>query len=109
MRHAFSTYSNWIVPGYLMLGRYPFVEPRRCESHEQGQQQLQQILDAGITTFVCLQAELPRQEGMPLQGIDGFSPYLETALRLHSGELCYHGLLCVHGQSKCDVPKAVEV
>jgi hypothetical protein len=85
MQHAFSAYSNWLVPGYIMLGRYPFVERGRCQCLDQGQQQLAQILDAGITTFVSLQAELPPQEEMPREGIDGFYAYHETARRLHSG------------------------
>lgn len=38
-----------------MIGRYPFVEPSRCLSREQGEQQLEEILLAGISTFVCLQ------------------------------------------------------
>ncbi len=39
-----------------MLGRYPFVEPSRCQSRDVGEKQLRQLLNAGITTFVCLQA-----------------------------------------------------
>jgi alanine transaminase len=38
-----------------MLGRYPFIEPSRCRSRTVGEQQLEQILSAGITTFVSLQ------------------------------------------------------
>lgn len=53
--HAFSAYANWLVPGAIMLGRYPFVEPSRCRSRELGELQLTAILEAGVTTFVCLQ------------------------------------------------------
>ena len=28
--HGFSTFANWIIPGHVMLGRYPYVEPSRC-------------------------------------------------------------------------------
>ena len=28
--HRFSSYANWIIPGHVMLGRYPYVEPSRC-------------------------------------------------------------------------------
>ena len=28
--HGFSIYANWIIPGHVMLGRYPYVEPSRC-------------------------------------------------------------------------------
>jgi hypothetical protein len=38
-----------------MLGRYPYVEPSRCRSYDVGEAQLTALLEAGITTFVCLQ------------------------------------------------------
>jgi hypothetical protein len=53
--HAFATYANWIVPGRIMLGRYPYVEPSRCSSRELGEEQLTAIIQAGVTTFVSLQ------------------------------------------------------
>lgn len=53
--HSFASYANWIVPGRIMLGRYPYVEPSRCQHREQGEEQLSAILGAGITTFVSLQ------------------------------------------------------
>ena len=28
--HRFSSYANWVIPGHVMLGRYPYVEPSRC-------------------------------------------------------------------------------
>ena len=52
---AFTDFGNWLVPGRLMLGRYPFVEPSRCRSRDLGEDQLRQLLRAGITAFVCLQ------------------------------------------------------
>jgi hypothetical protein len=27
---TFTSYANWLIPGSLMVGRYPFVEPSRC-------------------------------------------------------------------------------
>ena len=30
--HAFKSYANWLIPGRLLLGRYPYVEPSRCRS-----------------------------------------------------------------------------
>jgi hypothetical protein len=54
-KHAFSSLSNWLIPGALMMGRYPFVEPSRMKSREQAEENLEQILLAGISTFVCLQ------------------------------------------------------
>lgn len=38
-----------------MLGRYPFVEPSRCRSREVGEEQLRQLIAAGVTTFISLQ------------------------------------------------------
>ena len=26
----FAPYANWLIPGHLMVGRYPYVEPSRC-------------------------------------------------------------------------------
>lgn len=26
----FTPYANWLIPGHLMVGRYPYVEPSRC-------------------------------------------------------------------------------
>ena len=54
--HAFTAYANWLIPGRLMVGRYPYVEPSRCRTREQGEQQLRALLEAGLTTFICLQA-----------------------------------------------------
>ena len=33
--HAFSNFSNWLIPGALMLGRYPYVEPVHCLTRTQ--------------------------------------------------------------------------
>ena len=27
---TFTPYANWLIPGHLMVGRYPYVEPSRC-------------------------------------------------------------------------------
>lgn len=81
---TFAEYANWILPGRVMLGRYPFVEPSRCRSANQGEAQLKAILEAGITTFVCLQDELPEQAAMKIGGVDGFLPYRATATLLAS-------------------------
>lgn len=29
--HRFYSYANWLVPGELMVGRYPFLEANRCK------------------------------------------------------------------------------
>ncbi|KAG2430152.1 hypothetical protein HXX76_010251 [Chlamydomonas incerta] len=76
---AFTDFANWLIPGSVMLGRYPYVEPSRCLRREQGEKQLQRILETGVTTFVSLQAELPPQDKMTLAGKNGFMPYKATA------------------------------
>lgn len=77
--HAFSDFANWLVPDKLLVGRYPYVEPSRCKSYEDGEKKLQQILKAGVTTFISLQAEVPAQEDMRLAGVAGFMPYKSAA------------------------------
>ncbi|PSC73500.1 MAP kinase phosphatase 6 isoform B [Micractinium conductrix] len=81
---SFTDVGNWLIPGRLMAGRYPFVEPGRCRSHEVGEAQLRELVQAGLTTFVCLQAELPPQESMRIGGLNGFLPYRATAQLLAS-------------------------
>jgi len=75
---TFSDFANWILPGRLLVGRYPFVEPSRCQSREKGERQLQQLLDAGVSTFISLQEEIPCQDEMRLSGVNGFLPYKGT-------------------------------
>lgn len=76
--HTFTDYANWLIPGHLLLGRYPFCEPSRCKTRDHGEIQLKQLLDAGVTTFVCLQDELPPQDKMRIGGVNGFLPYRAT-------------------------------
>lgn len=45
-RHTFSGYANWLVPGYVMVGQYPFVHGSTCKAHGDGEARLQQILQA---------------------------------------------------------------
>lgn len=52
---AFTDFANWLIPGTLLVGRYPYVEPSRCLRREQGEAQLTRILEQNITTFVSLQ------------------------------------------------------
>ncbi|KAI8471555.1 MAG: MAP kinase phosphatase 6 [Monoraphidium minutum] len=72
---AFSAYASWLVPGALLLGRYPFVAPPHCARHEQGEAQIEAILSAGPHVFVSLEAELPPQGRMPIGGQGGVMPY----------------------------------
>ncbi|KAG1669302.1 hypothetical protein FOA52_014863 [Chlamydomonas sp. UWO 241] len=78
--HAFAPFANWLVPGRVMLGRYPHVEKSRCASEEQGRAQLKAVLGAGVSTFVCLQDELPPQGSFPAGAtIEGFAAYKPVA------------------------------
>eukprot|EP00879_Flechtneria_rotunda_P015665 GHRR01016387.1.p1 GENE.GHRR01016387.1~~GHRR01016387.1.p1 ORF type:complete len:259 (+),score=46.07 GHRR01016387.1:204-980(+) len=77
--HKFSDYANWLIPGTLLVGRYPYVEPSRCKSYQKGERQLEEILQAGINTYVSLQAEVPEQSQMRLAGVNGFMPYKSAA------------------------------
>lgn len=109
-RHAFTSYANWIVPGHIMLGRYPFVEPNRCKTREQGEQQLRAILSTGVSTFVSLQGEMPPQAKMPIGGKDGFYPYKSTTdlvaactprAHLVTNMTGTRASLCAHLVSRC--------
>lgn len=54
----FSRLANWVAPGHLMVGRYPLTDPDKVE----GQAHLRQLVStAGVSTFVCLQSEVPDQ------------------------------------------------
>ncbi|KIY99455.1 MAP kinase phosphatase 6 [Monoraphidium neglectum] len=76
---AFASYANWLLPGALLVGRYPYIEPSRCASHDQGEAQLDAIISAGPHVFVSLQAELPPQAEMRIGGVNGFMPYKAVA------------------------------
>ncbi|BDA45071.1 probable cyclin-dependent kinase inhibitor 3 at C-terminar half [Coccomyxa sp. Obi] len=83
--HTFSSFANWIIPGKVLVGRYPYVEPSRCRTHDQGEAQVQQILQqGGVTTFISLQAEVPPQAEMTMGGVNGFVPYASVATLLVS-------------------------
>ena len=93
VRHAFTPYAAWLIPGCVMLGRYPFIEPSRCKTRATGEAQIEQILGAGINTLVSLQGELPPQEKMPIGGLNGFYPYKSTADMIAA---------CVNHSSPCN-------
>ena len=76
---AFASYANWLLPGRLLVGRYPGVEPSRCATHDQAEAQLEAIIVAGPRVFVCLQAEVPPQAEMRVGGAGGFLPYKAAA------------------------------
>lgn len=79
--HGFTSYANWLIPGHLMVGRYPFLEPSgRVKTRKDAEAQIRTLVQSGLITYVCLQAELPPQKDIPLRGVDGFLPYKACAL-----------------------------
>lgn len=71
--HFISEYQNWLVPNHVMVGRYP-----GSGRGEWAEKAVTSVRAAGVTTFVCLQSELPPQDSgreMPR----GFERYFEAA------------------------------
>ncbi|CAK9103951.1 unnamed protein product [Durusdinium trenchii] len=67
---AFSDMANWLSPGTLMVGRYPMLEKNKdaCRRHLR-----RLVTEAKISTFVCVQSEVPSQLDMkrwPPGGVD---------------------------------------
>jgi len=56
-----SHYANWVLPGYLMCGGYPGQDGITHFTEDEALENLRHIVEDGIDTFVCLQAELPPQ------------------------------------------------
>ena len=102
---TFTPYANWLLPGSLMLGRYPFIEPNRCPTREQGEAQLDTIIRAGVTTFYCLQAELAPQEELRLAGQNGFMPYYAPATLIAAALSDHPGLEEINGLRTPDLDK----
>ncbi|CAJ1377172.1 unnamed protein product [Effrenium voratum] len=95
---AFSRHANWLVPGQLMVGRYPYVNPVYCDQLEEAEAHLAALLEeAKVSTFVCLQSELPDQvagdwpaRGVPVPGFPGrFLRYADAARQVAKTELCF--------------------
>mmetsp|Transcript_32029 Transcript_32029/g.91951 ORF Transcript_32029/g.91951 Transcript_32029/m.91951 type:complete len:284 (+) Transcript_32029:74-925(+) len=94
----FSHFANWLLPERLLAGRYPYVNPGYCESSKEADEQLITLLqDAKVSTFVCLQAELPPQQdprswpprGVRVPGFPGrFLPYATRVQELAAAMGC---------------------
>lgn len=60
--HTFTNFAHWLIPGHVLLGGYPYMQPTKCLSRVQGDRQLKQLVnEEGIDVFVCLQQEIPAQ------------------------------------------------
>ena len=62
--HDFSKTANWLIPGRVMCGHYPGACPSRQISDEKVSENLALLRDNGVCTFVCLQDEVPPQDGV---------------------------------------------
>jgi hypothetical protein len=62
-----------------MVGEYPFVNGSTCTTYPDGEARLSHVLNAGITAFAAVLAELPAQKDMPVGGVGKFIPYKPTA------------------------------
>eukprot|EP00903_Cladosiphon_okamuranus_P011860 g11141.t1 len=64
--HQFSERANWLVPGKVLLGKYPGQIPADLPADPHRQLARDRILDivlrGGVTDLFCLQAELPPQD-----------------------------------------------
>ena len=60
--HSFSRTANWLIPGRVLCGHYPGACPSRPMPPSTVAQDLAEIRESGICTFVCLQDELPPQD-----------------------------------------------
>ena len=67
--HSFSKDASWLIPGYVLCGSYPGACPGRPQHND-----LAQVRDTGVSTFVCLQEELPPQDApWPENGVPNLS------------------------------------
>ena len=77
--HFVSETAHWLIPGRVMQGRHPGSGRGSALARLNG------IRAAGCGTFVCLQAELPPQEGSVVLGgavvepLPGLEPYAADA------------------------------
>lgn len=66
-------WSNWLVPGRLMVGQYPHEQPSPTgPGRADAMRHLRALVDAGVDCFACLQDELPAQEdeaAWPAEGV----------------------------------------
>jgi hypothetical protein len=95
--HYFSPTANWVIPGSVMAGQ----SPARASSVSEMMQSLR--VDAGVTTFVCLQSEvLPQSEdGIDFGGtkdgneVDKMPSYAEAARQIENvtePKFVYYGI-----------------
>eukprot|EP01047_Picozoa_sp_COSAG01_P094397 COSAG01_NODE_25319_length_749_cov_0.690769_1_plen_197_part_00 len=82
--HAVSVFANWVVPGWLLVGRYPHLPPDRGKTGLDdafADRQVQMLVQCGCRTFLSLQAEIPSQADTLGSGgtQNGFTQYMTAA------------------------------
>merc|ERR1719272_1615103 len=90
--------SNWVIPGLVMAGAYPGALDDR-----DNERQLKCILNKGIDTFVCLQAEVDDEIPEEAWRVgDGLRPYFVDARRISKTPLIWRHLPIMDGGAGAD-------
>lgn len=78
--HAFSASASWLVPGRVLIGRYPGSCPSRpCDSAEQRNRLT--VIREHVSTFVSLQEEVPPQDAIDLWPLGGVGAQSNNAAK----------------------------
>src|SRR6266516_68637 len=57
-KYSFGLYNNWIIPNKILCGPFPGKDGINYKNDLDVTVNLQQIIDSGITIFICLQQEI---------------------------------------------------
>ena len=78
--HYFSSSASWLIPGRVLVGRYPGSCPSRpCDAATQRNRLA--VLREHVCTFVSFQSELPPQDAIDLWPKDGISAQSNNAIQ----------------------------
>ena len=78
--HYFSSSASWLIPGRVLIGRYPGSCPSRpCDAATQRNRLA--VLREHVCTFVSLQSELPPQDAIDLWPLGGISAQSNNAIQ----------------------------
>jgi len=69
-------WSNWLIKGKLLIGQYPYSEPRAMLDKDDARLHLRAVLTAGTDCFVCVQQEVPPQDEPQLWLVERRSRWL---------------------------------
>ena len=77
--HAFTPSASWLIPGRVLIGRYPGSCPSRpCDATTQRNRL--SVLRENVDTFVCFQEELPPQDAIDLWPVGGVGAQSNNAV-----------------------------